>query len=57
VVLELDAVSLEGIDAQRRDELAAEVEALFASAGLTRAVSFAPYRNGSAFLVSGNARA
>ena len=57
VVLELDAASLDQIDAQRRNALSAEVEALFASAGLARAVSFAPYRNGSAFLVSGNARA
>ena len=57
VVLEMDAASLDGIEVQRRAELAAEVGELFAAAGLPRAVSFAPYRNGSAFLVSGNERA
>ncbi len=56
VVLELDAATLEGMAAQRRDELASEVSGLFASAGLARPVSFAPYRNGSAFLVGGNER-
>ncbi len=56
VVLELDAATLEGMQAQRRDELASEVSGLFASAGLARPVSFAPYRNGSAFLVRGNER-
>ena len=56
VVLELDAATLDGIEAQRRDELAREVGGLFAGAGLARPVSFAPYRNGSAFLVRGNER-
>jgi uncharacterized protein len=56
VVLELDAATLEGIEAQRRDELAREVSCLFAGAGLAQPVSFAPYRNGSAFLVRGNER-
>lgn len=56
VVLELDAASLEGIDAERRDELAREVSCLFAGAGRARPVSFAPYRNGSAFLVRGDER-
>lgn len=56
VVLELDAATLDGMVAQRRDELAREVSGLFASAGLARPVSFAPYRNGSAFLVRGNER-
>ena len=51
VVLELDAAALGGIAAQRRAELAAEVGGIFAGAGFARAVSFAPYRNGSAFLV------
>lgn len=51
VVLELDAATLDGIDPQRREELAGEVSGIFAGAGLARAVSFAPYRNGSAFLV------
>ena len=51
VVLELDAATLDRIDPQRREELAGEVSGIFAGAGLARAVSFAPYRNGSAFLV------
>ncbi len=57
VVLELDAASLEALAPQRRAELAGEVSSLFAGAGLARSVSFAPYRNGSAFLVRGNERA
>jgi len=56
VVLELDAATLDGIDAQRRDELAREVSGLFAGAGRARPVSFAPYRNGSAFLLRGDER-
>ena len=56
VVLELDAASLDGLEAQLREELIREVSGLFAGAGLARPVSFAPYRNGSAFLVSGNER-
>ncbi len=56
VVLELDAATLAGIETQRRAELAAEVGGIFAGAGLARPVSFAPYRNGSAFLVRGNER-
>ncbi|MGP1678461.1 MAG: hypothetical protein ACTS6J_15050 [Burkholderiales bacterium] len=51
VVLELDAATLEGIEPERRAELAAEVGGIFAGAGHARPVSFAPYRNGSAFLV------
>ncbi|MDP1902158.1 MAG: hypothetical protein Q8K96_17175 [Rubrivivax sp.] len=54
VVLELDAATLEAVGAARRAELAEEVRGLFAHAGLARAVSFAPYRNGSAFLVRGD---
>jgi pyridinium-3,5-biscarboxylic acid mononucleotide sulfurtransferase len=56
VVLELDAITLEGIEPHRRAELAGEVEGIFAGAGLARPVSFAPYRNGSAFLVRGDER-
>ena len=51
VVLELDAATLDGIEPQRRAELAVEVGGIFAGAGHARPVSFAPYRNGSAFLV------
>lgn len=57
VVLELDAATLEGTEPQRRAELAAEVGGIFAGAGCPRPVSFAPYRNGSAFLVRGDERA
>jgi uncharacterized protein len=56
VVLELDAATLHGIEAERRAELAGEVSGIFAGAGLARAVSFAPYRNGSAFLVNRDER-
>jgi uncharacterized protein len=56
VVLELDAATLDGIEPHRRAELAGEVSGIFAGAGLARAVSFAPYRNGSAFLVQGDER-
>jgi uncharacterized protein len=56
VVLELDAAALDAIDTQRRDELARAVGGLFADRGLARQVSFAPYRNGSAFLVRGDER-
>ncbi len=57
VVLELDAATLEGMEPQRRAELAHEVGGIFAGAGLARPVSFAPYRNGSAFLVRSDERA
>lgn len=56
VVLELDAAALAAIAPQRRDELAGEVGGIFAAAGFPRPVSFAPYRNGSAFLVRDNER-
>jgi uncharacterized protein len=51
VVLELDAATLEAVRPERRAALAAEVGSLFAGAGLARPVSFAAYRNGSAFLI------
>ncbi|MBE0621973.1 MAG: adenine nucleotide alpha hydrolase [Burkholderiales bacterium] len=51
VVLEIDAAALEAIEPQRRAELADEVGGIFAGAGYPRPVSFAPYRNGSAFLI------
>ena len=57
VVLELDAATLNGIEPTRRAELAAEVSGIFAGAGLARTVSFAPYRNGSAFVARGDERA
>jgi uncharacterized protein len=50
VVLELDAATLAALDRERRADLAAAVGAMFARAGLPRPVSFAPYRNGSAFV-------
>lgn len=57
VVLELDAAALEAVEPQRRAELAHEVGGIFAGAGYARTVSFAPYRNGSAFLVRDDERA
>jgi uncharacterized protein len=57
VVLELDAATLARIGAERRAELAGEVGGIFAGAGRALAVSFAPYRNGSAFLVRDDERA
>jgi uncharacterized protein len=56
VVLELDAATLDGIEPQRRVELAREVSGIFAGAGRARSVSFSPYRNGSAFVVRGDER-
>jgi pyridinium-3,5-biscarboxylic acid mononucleotide sulfurtransferase len=56
VVLELDAATLDGLDAHRRAQLGEEVGGIFAGAGYARTVSFAPYRNGSAFLVRGDER-
>jgi uncharacterized protein len=53
VVLELDADTLDAIEPRRRAELAGEVGGIFAGAGHPRPVSFAAYRNGSAFLVRG----
>lgn len=56
VVLELDAAALDAMQPQRRAELVAEVGNIFAGAGLAQSVSFAPYRNGSAFLVRDDER-
>ena len=56
VVLELDAAALDRIEPERRAALAGEVGGIFAGAGLARPVSFAPYRNGSAFVVRGDER-
>jgi uncharacterized protein len=50
-VIELDADTLACTERARREALAAEVAALFALRGFHHAVSFAPYRTGSAFLV------
>lgn len=57
VVLELDGATLAALEPQRRDALAGAVGGMFAGAGLPRPVSFAPYRNGSAFLVRVDERA
>ena len=56
VVLELDAPTLASLDAHKRAELAEEVGGIFAGGGYARTVSFAPYRNGSAFLARGDER-
>jgi pyridinium-3,5-biscarboxylic acid mononucleotide sulfurtransferase len=50
VVIELDAMSLSGLDDGRRGHLDREVGRLLAEAGLLLPVSFAAYRTGSAFL-------
>ncbi len=50
IVVELDPDSLEGLDAARRDALAAAVAGVFPDTLAGTAVAFASYRNGSAFL-------
>lgn len=50
IVVELDGASLGGLDAARRDALAAAVAGLFPAALAGTAVTFTPYKNGSAFL-------
>lgn len=50
IEVELDAATLARLGPSARRGLAAEVAALFADAGIGHEVSFAPYRQGSAFL-------
>ena len=50
VVVELDDGALAALEAPRRAVLAGEVGGRMGRAGVTRAVRFAPYRMGSAFL-------
>jgi uncharacterized protein len=50
VVIELDEARLAALDDASREQLGAEVGALFRDAGFDYPVSFAPYRIGSAFL-------
>jgi len=50
-VVELDRETLARLDAERRRSLSREVATLFAAGGFDLAVSFAPYRTGSAFLI------
>ena len=50
VVIELDEASLRALDAGRREELAGQISGLFGDGGFAFAVSFEPYRVGSAFL-------
>jgi uncharacterized protein len=50
VVIELDEESLAALSAVRREELAGQVHGLFRNGGFAFAVSFEPYRVGSAFL-------
>jgi uncharacterized protein len=52
VVIELDDASLGSLSDDRRDSLVEQVRTLFRHAGFDYAVSFAPYRVGSAFLHS-----
>ncbi|HEX4985217.1 MAG TPA: hypothetical protein VFV71_04005 [Burkholderiales bacterium] len=51
VVVELDEQALSALDAARREALERDVGALFRDGGYDYAVSLAPYRTGSAFLV------
>jgi pyridinium-3,5-biscarboxylic acid mononucleotide sulfurtransferase len=48
VVIEIDRASLEALDAERRHEIAVDVARIFGQSTLP---AFAPYRNGSAFLI------
>ena len=50
VVVELDDDTLATLEAPRRAALAGEVDRRMGAAGVSRAVRFAPYRMGSAFL-------
>ena len=50
VVVELDDAALATLEAPRRAALAGEVGGRMGAAGVRRAVRFAPYRMGSAFL-------
>ena len=50
LVVELDPASLAALDAGTAERLRAELAALGRDAGLASPVSFAPYRNGSAFV-------
>lgn len=51
VVIELDEQNLAKLDGEARDALTDDVGALFRDGGFEYAVSLAPYRTGSAFLV------
>jgi uncharacterized protein len=50
VVIELDNETLAGLGQARRDEISRYVTTLFAQGGFDYAISFAPYRVGSAFI-------
>jgi len=50
VVVELDEATLDAADQAQRHALSARITALFADGGFDYAVSFAPYRVGSAFV-------
>jgi hypothetical protein len=52
VVIELDAETLVAISGKREDGVRAEAERIFAGIAETANLSFAPYRNGGAFLHS-----
>lgn len=51
IVIELEATTLDALDAARRTETAALVQNIFSDGGFAAPVGFAPYRSGSAFLV------
>jgi len=50
ICIELDAATLERLDADTRTRVGADIIALFSGTGLDHAVTFAPYRMGSAFV-------
>lgn len=52
VVVELDTSSLARVDGETQGELAEQIMALLPATLATRPVSFAPYRNGSAFVAA-----
>ncbi|RDI99373.1 adenine nucleotide alpha hydrolase [Dyella solisilvae] len=52
VVIELDPGTLAGMDVEHKDEVRAVADRAFAGIASTVDLSFAPYRNGSAFLHS-----
>lgn len=51
VVIELDEATLSALNAATRDNLMPRIRNIFAHDNTATSVSFAPYRNGSAFLV------
>ena len=51
VVIELDDAALNGLSSVARENLIAKIHTIFADRASASSITFAPYRNGSAFLV------